>query len=105
MKVIINECQGGFKFSPLVAERLIRRFGDEDWENMLDKAWVISSPMRTDPKVISVVEDLDQYGKASGEDSYLVVVEIPDDVTDWTIMNDGGYETVIYVQDGKIYFR
>ena len=104
MKVIINECAGGFNFSPLVAEELIRRFGDEDWENMLDTAWIILSPMRTDPKVIAVVEDLNWWG-ASGENSYLVVVEIPDDITDWTIMNDGGYETVIFVHDGKIYYR
>lgn len=104
MKIIINECAGGFNFSPLVTEELIKRFGDEDWENMLDAAWIISSPMRTDPKVISVVEDLDWHG-ASGENSYLVVVEIPDDITDWTIMNDGGYEMVIYVQNGKIYYR
>lgn len=42
-------------------------------------------------------------GAANGRYSNLVITSIPNDVTDWRIREDDGYEYVEYVRDGKIY--
>ena len=43
------------------------------------------------------------YGVFSFRYSNLVITSIPDDVTDWRIREDDGYEYIEYVKDGKIY--
>lgn len=40
----------------------------------------------------------------SGESAKLVVVDIPDEATDYIVQEYDGMESVIYVVDGIIYF-
>lgn len=52
---------------------------------------------RTNPELIKLVEEHpDDCG-------CLIIVEIPDDITDYMIDEYDGLETIIYVSDGKIY--
>ena len=88
MKVIINDCYGGFS----VSEAVMKEMG---WESPYDCS------DRTDPKLIEVVERL---GKdANGGCASLRVVEIPEEATDWRLEEYDGAETVWYVLDGKMY--
>lgn len=41
----------------------------------------------------------------NGKTSAYGIVEIPDNVTDWEISEYDGWESVVYVLDGKIYHR
>ena len=89
MKLVLNKCYGGFSLSSDAA-RLLHLENDYD------------EISRDDPQLIHILE---KYGYAvmSGEHSLLKIVELPPTATDWKIMDYDGYETVIYVLDGKIY--
>lgn len=88
MKLIINGCYGGFGIKDEVMERLGLTSRD-------------SEETRTNPDLIALIE--------SGEDvndrcANLVVVELPDDCTDYYIDEYDGLESVIYVVDGKLHW-
>ena len=88
MKLIINGCYGGFGIKDEVMERLGLTSQD-------------SEETRTNPDLIALIE--------SGEDvndrcANLVVVELPDDCTDYYIDEYDGLESVIYVVDGKLHW-
>ena len=86
MKIVLNKCYGGFGLDDELAEK----YELDEW-----------SVDRTDEKLIELVE---KYGEdAEGAHAKLKVVEIPDEATDWEIDEYDGYESVIYVVDGKIY--
>jgi len=87
MKLVINKEYGGFDLSDEACEMLDCNRYDYDYN-------------RTDEKLIAVVEKLG--ARASTQYSRLVVVEIPDEATDYDIREYDGYESVIYVLDGKI---
>lgn len=79
MKIVINEAYGGIT--------------DE------------SAALRIDPQFIEDVESGRFVGRIVEKWGYaetLRVVEIPDDATDYRIVNYDGYELVIYVRDGMI---
>lgn len=87
MKLVINKCFGGFS----VNDNIVKVLNLESRYDLEDD--------RTNAKLIELIE--------SGEDvnseySDLVVVEIPDDATDYKINEYDGYETVYFVLDGKI---
>lgn len=85
MKLVVNECYGGFELSEKAREMLgVNPYDIE----------------RNDPKLVQIVEELGE--KASGSFANLQVVEIPDEATDFDISEYDGVETVIYVVDGKI---
>jgi hypothetical protein len=88
MKVVINECFGGFSVSDFVVEQL-----------GLDSPRRVN---RVDERLITLIEE---YGseKCSGRHACLSVVEMPDNTTDWEISEYDGSETLIYVVDGKLY--
>ena len=88
MKVVINECFGGFSVSDFVIEQL-----------GLDSPYGVN---RVDERLITLIEE---YGseKCSGWCADLTVVEIPDNTTDWEISEYDGSETLIYVVDGKLH--
>lgn len=88
MKIVINECFGGFGLS-------------EEAMNILkiDDDYGID---RADPALIKVVEELGD--RASGCCAKLAVVEIPDEATDYDISEYDGAESVIYVVNGKIHY-
>lgn len=88
MKLIINGCYGGFGIKDEVMERLGLTSQD-------------SEETRTNPDLIALIE--------SGEDvndrcANLVVVELPDNCTDYYIDEYDGLESVIYVVDGKLHW-
>lgn len=84
MKLVINTCFGAFEINPYVAERY-----DFDRYN----------ESRTNKKLIKLIElGVD----CNGSCSELRVVDIPDEATDYKIIDQDGAEEVIYVIDGKI---
>ena len=81
MKVVINDCHGGFGLSKEAREYL----GGYEWgayENYQD---------RSDPDLVRCVEELGV--RANDQYSCLKVVEIPDDV-EWHIAEHAGKEWV-----------
>ena len=87
MKIVINKCFGGFS----VNDNIVKMLNLESRYELEDD--------RTNAKLIELIES----GKnVNGEFSNLVVVEIPDDATDYMIDEYDGYENVLYVLDGKI---
>ena len=82
MKIVINGDFGGYGFG--VAEEF------EDFVNQLVGE-------RDDPELVAFVEN---HPDKCGD---LVVVVIPDTATDWEIDEYDGWESVIYVVDGKIH--
>ena len=91
MKIILNKCYGGFGISN-EALHLAGITDADEWEY---------DDLRINPEVIKAVETL---GKdANDRYSNLVVIEIPDTATDWEVEEYDGYETMIYIVDGKIH--
>lgn len=87
MKIVINKCFGGFS----VNDNIVKMLNLESRYDLEDD--------RTNAKLIELIES----GVNVNDDySDLVVVEIPDDATDYKINEYDGYETVYYVLDGKI---
>lgn len=88
MKIVINKCFGGFGVNDNVIEKL-----------NIENAYYDLEDNRTHAGLIELIESgMDVNTKYSN----LVVVEIPDDVTDYMINEYDGYENVLYVLDGKI---
>lgn len=86
MKVLFNNCYGGFNFS---------------------KAFIEAHPeikcgecSRTSPELIKMVEDFG-LERASNNFSAMAIAFVPDKATDWWIDEYDGYEFVYYVLDGK----
>lgn len=86
MKVVINDCFGGFSINREIAK-----------QHFNDKWYTIE---RTNPTLIDLIES---GINCSGLYSELKVVEIPETATDWRIFDYDGLEYIIYVVDGKIY--
>ena len=84
MKIVINNDYGGYG--------LLNWDDDDQYSDIVEKC----KHDRTNPVLVAVVEN-NHIGD-------LVVVEIPDGVTDWDICEYDGLETVIYVLNGKIYY-
>lgn len=89
MKVVLNKCYGGFSLSASCAEKL----GTDKYP------W--DDNIRFDASLIEEVEKDSEA--ASGLLSSLCVVTIPDEATDYEISEYDGWETVIYVLDGKLH--
>ena len=86
LKIVINECYGGFS----VSDAVVKKLG-------------LESPYdfnRTDERLIQLVEA--DSRAASGSCADLVVVYVPNEATDYMINEYDGYETLYYVLDGKI---
>lgn len=96
MKIVINKCFGGFELSEKALNILKNRgFDEEEIYNFR------FGDFRRDYKeVIQVIEELGEEANNSYSD--IKVVEIPDDSTDWDIIEYDGSEYVIYVKNGKI---
>ena len=84
MKIVLNRDYGGFGYGVADEyEDFVRGFSDEE--------------DRARPEIIAFVES---HPDECGD---LEVVEIPDTATDWEIAEYDGWESVIYVVDGKIH--
>lgn len=86
MKMIINDCYGGFGVRQEVLDELeLNGFDEEE--------------LRTAARLIEEIEN----GKDVSDDyAELKVVEIPDESTDYYLDEYDGLESVIYVVDGKL---
>ena len=86
MKMIINDCYGGFGVRQEVLDGLeLNDFSEEE--------------LRTATRLIEEIEN----GKDVSDDcAELKVVEIPDESTDYYLDEYDGLESVIYVVDGKL---
>ena len=86
MKMIINDCFGGFGVRQEVLDELeLNGFSEEE--------------LRTAARLIEEIEN----GKDVSDDcAELKVVEIPDESTDYYLDEYDGLESVIYVVDGKL---
>lgn len=87
MKIVINKCFGGFS----VNDNIVKMLNLESRYDLEDD--------RTNAKLIELIES---GVNVNNDYSDLVVVEIPDDATDYMINEYDGYENVLYVLDGKI---
>lgn len=85
MKIVINDCYGGYGISEEARAELGR-----------------SNCGRQDAKLIELIET---KGSEYCSSSYaaLEVVSIPDESTYWEIIEYDGAEYVLYVLDGKIH--
>ena len=83
MKYVINNDFGGFGIPDKVAK-----------ENNWDISYIHSEEIRTDPKLIEWAENHPNWE--------LVVVDIPEEATDFMVNDYDGKETVYAVINGKI---
>ena len=88
MKIVINDCFGGYGLS----EDFVDKYGKEFRELK-----------RNDPELVAAIEE---FGEEESSDYYakLRIVEIPDDCTDYYVYEYDGAEDVIYVKDGKLHW-
>lgn len=91
MKIVLNRCYGGFWLSAKAEEILGWSFDDGD-----------PTDLRTDPRLIDLIEKEGSEFCSRSYGSNLVVAEISDTATDWVITENDGFESIFYVVDGKI---
>jgi len=90
MKVVINQCYGGFGLSSQAEMKYAELKGIKlyDWK---EGSIYFGERERTDPALIQVIKKLGK--KANGPYADLKIVEIPDDV-EWTIEEYDGIEWI-----------
>lgn len=88
MKIAINTCYGGWGLSKGFFEK---------YPQFKEK-----STTRDDFEFIKCLEEFGTK-EASNDYSQISIVEIPDEATDFIINEYDGYESVIYVVNGKIF--
>lgn len=86
MKVIINDCYGGYG----IKRDVVLELGYDKYDTHSDK-------LRTDERLINMLENGENVG---GEYSNLIVAIIPDDASDWWIDEYDGLESLYYIIDG-----
>jgi len=93
MKIVINDCTGGFSLSKEVYDEL-----GIPWDNygfcfdtFIEKGFKID---RSDPRLIAAIEKIG-CDKASGERAKLKILEIPDDI-EYYIEDTGWGEEIIH---------
>lgn len=87
MKIVINDCYGGFT----IPEEICLKKGILPYDEM----------DRSDPDLVAFVEEKGGSYRVNNY-SRLVVIDIPDDATDWMIVDNDGSEWVVYVIDGRL---
>lgn len=84
MKIVINNTYGGYK----VPDAICCRLGCNCYDD--------SDEVRTNPEFIAYVENT--------PNTTLAVAIVPDNITDWEILEYDGKEQIICVVDGKLYY-
>jgi hypothetical protein len=107
MKIMINACSGGFEFSACAMDQYSKKhpeIGKLELFNIKNDIYVpyeLTYHRRTDLELISIVEELG--AAADGPYTWIRVVDIPDETTDWSITKcDDGSEELVYVVGGKL---
>ena len=89
MKIALNKCFGGFHIDEEIAEQ----YGVDPFGTFYKE--------RTNEKLINLIE---KYGDdICYPYSEVVIIDIPDEVTDWKVVDYDGAEALYYVIDGKIH--
>ncbi len=90
VEIVINERYGGFGLS-------------DEAEEMydLDSSRYYYGEHRDDYDLVRCVKEMGSSASSSCAD--LVVVELPDECTDWMVLEYDGCESVVYVVNGKLY--
>lgn len=96
MKIVVNRCYGGFELSEKAMD-VLKEKGYEEEELFKFR---FGDCLRNTNDLIKIVEELGN--EANGWGSTLKVIEIPDNNTDWDIIEYDGSEYVIYVQNGQL---
>ena len=89
MRIVLNKCYGGFGLSKQAIE--ILGYGNGYYDGRRD-----------DPALLALIDEKGEEW-VSGYCADLGVVEIPDEATDWELDEYDGWETIIYVVNGKLY--
>lgn len=89
MKYVVNDCFGGFGLSEFAMEKL----GVDKYD------------LCSDRENKALIELIETYGskKCSSDCAHLIIVEIPDEATDYRLIEYDGAEYVLYVEDGKMH--
>lgn len=87
MRIVVNKCYGGFH----LPEEFCTAYGFDRYDEI----------DRTDTNLANFVQA--NGGMVRDSLACLQITEIPDEVSDWEISEYDGYESVIYVLDGKIH--
>lgn len=96
MKLVINNCFGGFSIDRDICNKYNL---DPEGQHSDYDCYEFD---RTNKKLIELIESgID----CNGDCAELVVVEIPDEATDYRIEEYDGAEEVLYVIDGKIHVK
>lgn len=95
-KIVANYCFGGFGVSEALCIRWNTTHPDIEYRSVYD-----FEDLRDNPDFIALVEEMGS--EANGAFADLGITEIPDEATDWQVMEYDGYETVWYVLDGKMW--
>ena len=88
MTLVLNKSYGGFS----VPSAFVSKY-HLDWDT-------VDEIERNDPRLVEFVR---KHANSKGRLNSLALVEIPDDSTDYEINEYDGYESVIYVLNGKLY--
>ena len=89
MKIVINNCYGHYSLSAAACAIL-----------GVESQWAFEN----DRDAEALVEVVEEFGEeANGRYAKLIVIEIPDEATDWEIFEYDGMEEVVYVLNGKLY--
>lgn len=91
MKYIINSTYGGFTIPTEIMNYL-----------NLNSQFDTIDDIRTDPYFIDWVQNNCAKLNLKGRKADLVVVEIPDNATDWRLEEYDGLESITAVVDGKL---
>lgn len=114
MKMLINGCYGGFGISEealeVIAknnEALFKEFVERGVYDTACNEWynykLDCTEIRTNQILISELESLIENDfPVDRSSSCIEIVEIPDNATDWRLIDYDGVETLYYVVDGKI---
>lgn len=88
MKVLLSDDWSGFNVK-------------EDILKALNLTTCHMRTLHTNPALIQMFEQGEPIGEPG---TRFVVKNIPDDATDWMIINNGGLEDALYVVNGSIHF-
>ena len=113
MKLVINTCYGGFSLSEDAVRIYLKRKGQQVFidRHATYNVYYTHPDMkntdyfsqygirRDDPILISLIEDY-RSESISGRGSHLAIVDIPDDVVNWSIYEAEGVE---WIAEGRMW--
>ena len=104
MTILLNSCYGVFTVPKEVMD--IWKQKDNDCAYLHADVEDDLNEIRTNKDLIEFMrtEEGQIWNKTNQMPTELVEVEFPDEATDWDVFTIDGFETLIYVLDGKLHF-